>query len=469
MLGAAAWLTMATLFGLALGFAREWLLVSAWGAGAQSDAFLIALFLPEAVRMSLAGGLLSAAAIPLYLAEDEKGRLAWIQALLPQLALIGSLLSLLILLLAPWIVQFIGMGLAVSSQAQAVEALSVLAWCIPGLLLHALLSVPLQARERFVMAGLGSVLFNLPPVVYLLQMGQQSSLSGVAEACVLGSVLMVGLLLPWQWRQGWRPWHVSFSTHALRLLGQRMLPLLGSNAASQGLALVERLMASLLGEGAVTWVNLARKLVNLPLVALMSLNQVLLGLMSSRAGTERIPLLRRGLETASLLALPAGIGLVGAAPALVTLLLPVSAEQGPLPLLLAWFALVLVFGCWNALLARYSYSAGNTVQPFYCELLGSAVNAVLLLALPWIIGLAGIPLASLAGVLVTALALMCKQRLLEHLPWKRYWVCAAALLSVSAGCLFGISAPWLQFGLTTLFASLTMVSLAYALKPWRAI
>ena len=35
-------------------------------------------------------------------------------------------------------------------------------------------------------------------------------------------------------------------------------------------------MASLLGEGAVTWVNLARKLMNLPLIALMSLNQVLL-------------------------------------------------------------------------------------------------------------------------------------------------------------------------------------------------
>lgn len=468
MLGTAAWLTLVTLLGLALGFAREWLLVSAWGAGAQSDAFLVALFLPEAVRMSLAGGLLSAAALPLYLAEDDRGRLAWIQALIPQLALIGLLLGLLILLLAPWIVQFIGMGLAVSGQIQAAEALRILAWCIPGLLLHALLSVPLQASERFVVAGLGSVLFNLPPVAYLLWMGQQSSLSGVAEACVLGSVLMVSLLLPWPWTQGWRPWHVSFSTDAMRLLGQRMLPLLGSNAASQGLALVERLMASFLGEGAVTWVNLARKLVNLPLVALMSLNQVLLGLMSSRAGTERIPLLQRGVETASLLALPAGIGLVGAAPALVALLLPASLGQGPLPSLLAWFALVLVFGCWNALLARYSYSTGNTVQPLYCELLGSAVNVVLLLALPWIIGLAGIPLASLAGVLVTALALMHQQGLLERLPWRRYWICAAALLGASAVWLFGISAPWLQLGLTTLFASLTMVSLACGLKPWRA-
>lgn len=53
MLGSAVWLTLATLLGLCLGFAREWLLVAAWGAGERSDAFLIALFLPEADRKSV--------------------------------------------------------------------------------------------------------------------------------------------------------------------------------------------------------------------------------------------------------------------------------------------------------------------------------------------------------------------------------------------------------------------------------
>ena len=62
MFGSTLWLTLATLAGLALGFAREWLLVASWGAGARSDAFLVALFLPEALRMTLAAGLLSAAA-----------------------------------------------------------------------------------------------------------------------------------------------------------------------------------------------------------------------------------------------------------------------------------------------------------------------------------------------------------------------------------------------------------------------
>ena len=306
MLGSAFWLTLATLLGLCLGFAREWLLVASWGAGERSDAFLIALFLPEALRMSLAGGVLSAAALPLFLERQGERRLDWLAAILPALLGIAVALSLLLLAAAPWLVRLLGPGLAETASAQAAANLRVLAWCVPGLMLHALFSIPLQAAERFVLAGLGSLLFNLPPVLYLALHGQASQPEQLALACLLGSLLMPLVLLPSLWIEGWRPWHWRLSGVELGELGGRIAPLLLSNAASQGLALVERLVASLLGEGAVTWVNLARKLMNLPLIALMSLNQVLLGMMSRRQGGERLALLRRGLETASLLTLPAG-------------------------------------------------------------------------------------------------------------------------------------------------------------------
>ena len=231
-------------------------------------------------------------------------------------------------------------------------------------------SASLQAAERFVLAGLGSLLFNLPPVLYLALHGQASQPNNwpglparqPADAAGAAAFAVDRGLAAWHWR---------LSGVELGELGGRIAPLLLSNAASQGLALVERLVASLLGEGAVTWVNLARKLMNLPLIALMSLNQVLLGMMSRRQGGERLALLRRGLETASLLTPPAGVGLVAAAPGLVALLLPRQTAGSPLPALLAWFAVPLVFGAWNALLARYAYAAGDTRLPLRCELLGA--------------------------------------------------------------------------------------------------
>ncbi len=240
MLGSAFWLTLATLLGLCLGFAREWLLVASWGAGERSDAFLIALFLPEALRMSLAGGVLSAAALPLFLERQGERRLDWLAAILPALLGIAVALSLLLLAAAPWLVRLLGPGLAETASAQAAANLRVLAWCVPGLMLHALFSIPLQAAERFVLAGLGSLLFNLPPVLYLALHGQASQPEQLALACLLGSLLMPLVLLPSLWIEGWRPWHWRLSGVELGELGGRIAPLLLSNAASQGLALVER-------------------------------------------------------------------------------------------------------------------------------------------------------------------------------------------------------------------------------------
>ncbi|GFM81660.1 membrane protein [Pseudomonas cichorii] len=469
MLGSTLWLTLATLTGLAAGFAREWLLVAAWGAGSQSDAFLVSMFLPEALRMSLAAGLLSAAALPLYQQRSPEQQQRWLQVLTPRLLIFGVLLSLMLSLGAGLWVRLIGPGLDSEGYAQAGSGLHWLAWCAPGFLLHGLLCIPLQARSRFVLAGLGSLLFNLPPVIYLAVLSHSATPAGLAFACVLGSLLMPGVLLPTLYRSGWRPWQWQTEQGAVRELLQRIGPLLSSNLASQGLALLERMVASLLGEGAVTWINLARKLINLPLIALMSLNQVLLGLMSGSANTQRLALLRRGLGSATLLTLPAVTGLIGAAGALVVLLLPNQTHDGPLPQLLAWFSVPLMFGAWNALLARYAYADGDTRLPLNCELIGSLCNALLLGTLPFFLGLTGIAIAALGGALVTGLLLMRRQSLLAVVPWRSHWLLATLFMLLAALLLHPLQDIWLQLALGCAYSAALLVGLALWLKPWRPV
>ena len=149
----------------------------------------------------------------------------------------------------------------------------------------------------------------------------------------------------------------------------------------------------------------------------MSLNQVLLGKMSGALGADRLRLLERGLAACTLLTLPAAAGLIGAAPALVALLLPGGLAASSLPLLLALYAPGIVFGAWNALLARYCYAGGDTRGPLALELAGSALSAALLLTLPRWLGLPGLALATLAGVWLTGALLAARlgQRLLPRL------------------------------------------------------
>ncbi|WP_289329373.1 lipid II flippase MurJ [Pseudomonas sp. 'CRE Jenny 4'] len=468
MFGSTLWLTLATLAGLVAGFAREWLLVAAWGAGSRSDGFLVAVFLPEALRMTLAAGLLAAAALPLYQQRDPHRQQAWLASLSPRLLGVGLALFAVLALGAPLWVRLIGPGLDVAAHAEAAANLRWLAACAPGLVMHGLFSIPLQARQRFVLPGLGSLLFNLPPVLYLFIRGSSSDSAELAMSFFAGSVLMCLPLLVPVWSFGWRPWQISGDPLAGRELLGRIGPLLASNVASQGLALLERLIASYLGEGAVTWVNLARKLINLPLIALMSLNQVLLGMMSGEQGQQRLALLRRGLDAATLLSLPAAFGLIGASPTLIHLLMPAQSVDGPLPALLAWFATPLVFGAWNAMLARYAYASGDTRLPLNCELLGSLVNAALLVVLPYCIGLPGIALAALGGVVVTNLLLMHRQQLLGQLGWPLQWGLSGVLLGVAALALHPLHNDGWQLGLSSLAGALVLVGLGLWLKPWKA-
>ena len=468
MFGSTLWLTLATLAGLVAGFAREWLLVAAWGAGSRSDGFLVAVFLPEALRMTLAAGLLAAAALPLYQQRDPHRQQAWLASLSPRLLGVGLALFAVLALGAPLWVRLIGPGLDVAAHAEAAANLRWLAACAPGLVMHGLFSIPLQARQRFVLPGLGSLLFNLPPVLYLFIRGSSSDSTELAMSFFAGSVLMCLPLLAPVWSFGWRPWQVSGDPLAGRELLGRIGPLLASNVASQGLALLERLIASFLGEGAVTWVNLARKLINLPLIALMSLNQVLLGMMSGEQGQQRLALLRRGLDAATLLSLPAAFGLIGASPTLIHLLMPAQSVDGPLPALLAWFATPLVFGAWNAMLARYAYASGDTRLPLNCELLGSLVNAALLVVLPYCFGLPGIALAALGGVVVTNLLLMHRQQLLGQLGWPLQWGLSGVLLGVAALALHPLHNDGWQLGLSSLAGALVLLGLGLWLKPWKA-
>ena len=401
--------------------------------------------------------MLSAAALPLFLERQGERRLDWLAAILPALLGIAVALSLLLLAAAPWLVRLLGPGLAETASAQAAANLRILAWCVPGLMLHALFSIP--CRPPSVSSWLGSArCCSTCRRCSTWPCTARPASEQLALACLLGSLLMPLVLLPSLWIEGWRPWHWRLSGVELGELGGRIGPLLLSNAASQGLALVERLVASLLGEGAVTWVNLARKLMNLPLIALMSLNQVLLGMMSRRQGGERLALLRRGLETASLLTCRPGSGWSLPHPAWW----PVAAAADRRLAVAGAAGLVRratvrrlerLAGALRLRRRRYSPATALRAARQRAERAagGPAVD----------FRTAGDSPRGPWRVLCTALLLMRRQACSAPLPWARLWLLSAPGHG-AAGLLFRIDGIWLQLGLGTVAGA------AWRCSAWRS-
>lgn len=469
MLGAASLLTLVTLAGLVAGFAREWLLVASWGAGARTDGFIIAMFLSEAVRSILAAGLLTSSALALWQGRTAGQRGLWFSQLSMALGLGSIGLAVVIGLAAPWLVSLMGPGLSSAQLAAAVPAMRILAWSLPGMVLQAWWAVPRQASGHFLLAGMGSLLYNLPALLYLCWQRHQAQEDGLSWAFVAGSAAMAVVMLPAAVGSGLRPVSLRGSRSTLLELGRKLLPLLGSAMAGQGLTLLERIVASYLGEGVVTAVNLARKLINLPLIALQSLNQVLLSLMSRREG-ERVALLRKGLAAVTVVSLPPALGLMLGSPALVSMLFPKVQGAAVVVPLLAGYASVLVLAGWNTLLARYHYAEGDTRGPVLAELRGSLLQAVSLPLLAWAFGSLGIVWALLLGTLLT-------ERLLLNVPALRAGLGLWPQAAVSAVWLvlawWGLKPllapqPWWQLAEASLAGLACLLFMAAWLRPWRA-
>jgi murein biosynthesis integral membrane protein MurJ len=434
MFGAAFILTLITLLGLVAGFAREWLLVAHWGAGARTDAFVIALFIPEAVRSVLGGGLFASAGLALWQQQaEEPHRRHWFSQVHQVLMLGTVILSALVCLGAPWLVQGMAPGLSAEARTETANALRVLAWALPGMVAQAWWVLPDQSQGRFLTSGLGSLAYNLPAVAMLAWRGQAANEVELSLAFVLGSLIMAAMAFPGAWVAGLRPVSWRGAGGACGALFTRLAPLLGSAAASQGVTLLERVVASYLGEGVVTALNLARKLVNLPLIALQALNQVLLSRMS-RHDADRLHLLKRGLMAVTVFSLPAALGLMLSAPALVRLLFPKVQGTETVVLLLAGYAAVLIPASWNTLLARYHYAEGDTRGPMLADWQGQVVQALCLAPLAWAAGAAGIVWAFLMGALLTGRALIREAPLNQGLGLQRQGLISLLTLA-TAWCL----------------------------------
>lgn len=424
MIRSSIFLAAVLVAGLALGMTREILLISHWGPSHATDAFIIAIFLSEAIRTTLATGFVASAAIPLWLdCRDHGERAQWAASQTANLLVISIALAVVFSLLAPLWIGALGAGLSSAAGTEATVLFKILVWCLPGLFVHALLSLIHQADDRFTLPGMGSVLFNVPAVLYLLSIeGDSGSLEQLAQLMVLGSVLMPLPLLPHAWRCGWRPFCLAWSWASIIIFYKRITPLLLGASASQATILLERLLSSFLPEGSVTLMNLARKIIGLPAVAIASAGQVVFTQFSkarqSNPATADCTVLIPGLVWITVFTWPTALAIAIWAGAAAQLVLQ-TANAGmhiQLTALIQLFAPGFVFVGWNVILARYFYAAGDTKTPTRLEIAGTIVQIVGTLALfPWL-QLWSLPLGALLGAITTWLLLFRRSPVAASFP-----------------------------------------------------
>ncbi len=477
-----------TLLSRITGLVRESLKAVLFGAGVQMDAFEAAFRLPNILRRMFAEGAFSQAFVPI-LAEYQRQRGP--AATRELVGRVGTLLAVVLLIVtvlgvlaAPWLVYLLAAGFEKTPGKVELTA-DLIRIVFPYLLFVSLVALAggvLNVHRRFAIPAFTPVLLNVSVIAaaILLAPRLDPPIVALAWGVAIGGVAQLALQLRPLAKLGMLPRpSLHWNDPGVRRVVFAMGPALLGVSAAQISALVNTQLAAWLGDGRISWITYADRLMEFPSALLgVALGTVLLPSLAkyhSDADHDRYSgLLDWGLRLALLLALPAALALwLIAVPLIATLyqygrFTPEDLWQVRSALLgyaVGLTALVLV-----KILAPGFYARQNLRTPVKIAFVTVLITQALALILMWPLGHAGLTLAISLGACVNAVLLL--MFLLRHGYYapKAGWLALVGklviALAVLGAVLLAVAGPnsfWLAASVWAKVGRLALVIAAGAL------
>jgi putative peptidoglycan lipid II flippase len=407
----AAGIFLSRIFGLVRGRAMAHYL----GNSAANDAFTAALRIPNYLQNLFGEGALSASFIPVYAKllaqgdEKEAGRVAG--AVFALLALLVSVLVLLGIFAAPWLVGIIAFGFEGEKRELTIKIVRIL---FPGtglLVLSAWCLGVLNSHRRFFLSYVSPVLWNLAIIAALIGFGgAHASAERLSEMALLaawgsvaGSALQFGIQLPTALRLA-RHLRVRLDTRAegVRTALRNFVPAFVGRGVVQISAFCDEAIASLLPDGAISAMGYAQTLYLLPVSLFgMSVSAVELTAMSGAMGSaeEVNQILRQrlsdGMRRIAFFIVPSLMGFLLLGDVIAGAIFQSGRFKGNDSLyvwsILAGSSVGLLAATWGRLTSSTFYALQDTRTPLRCAVvrvaLGIALGFLLATRVPQLLGL----------------------------------------------------------------------------------
>jgi putative peptidoglycan lipid II flippase len=263
-----------TMISRVFGFLRDMVTAQIFGAGAAFDAFSVAFRIPNFMRRLFAEGSFSQAFVPV-LSEFQKQKTPeeiryFINAMAGTLGMALLMVSVLGILLAPWIVHIFAPGFE-SQGARFDLAVSMLRITFPYLMLISLTAFSgaiLNTYSRYWVAAFTPVFLNLCMIAaaWWLSPWLTTPIKALAWGVLLAGLVQLAFQGPFLWRMRLFPRpRVDFKNVGVRRVLKLMIPALFGVSVSQINLLLDTLFASFLVVGSVSWLYYSDRLMEFPL------------------------------------------------------------------------------------------------------------------------------------------------------------------------------------------------------------
>jgi len=447
LLRAASVIALATLASRVLGLGREVAIAHTFGASAAYDAFIIAFLIPHLLRKLLAEGALSTAFIPIYssLRTTDPDRASRFAGNVGTVALVGfPLIVALGIWGAPALVTLLADGFDPAKQALAAE---LTRWTFPFIMLvglAALVMGVLNSHDHFFAPAFAPVLFNIGLIIgaVVIAPNVDPPVMGLAWGVLLGGLGMLAFQLPFLRARLNFQLRLRPNDEDLKRLFVLMGPTVLGLVVVELNVLVDNKLASRLADGSIASLQYAVRLFQLPLgvfaVAVATALLPQLSRLAEPSSREQfIETLQNGLRLATLVLLPATVGLLVLGGPIVGLLFEHGAftvDDGARTLGALRFLSLGILGYGMTYLAtRAFYALQDTRTPMVISSVAVAVNIALDLLLIGPMGVDGLALATaVAGTVQLVISLAVLARRLDT-PLSRAVMGDGAKMGLAAG------------------------------------
>ena len=378
-----------------LGVVRDALIAMYFGTSSQSDVFFIAFRPFDLVRKLFSEGILSLSFVSVFSETLEKeGRskaVAMVFSFFSFLSLMGILIVLVGIFFAPLVIKVIAPGFVGFSYKYGLtiilfKIMLPYFWLI---LMSALCMGVLNSLGNFGVPAVAPVVFNLVVILFTILITRffETPVMGLALGVAIGGVLQLILQVPFMIRFGMLkiPSFQFFHPRVLTVI-KIMIPCMIGAASYQINIMIASSFASNLGEGSVSFIYYADRLVQFPLALFgVSAAMVFLPELSRKAVlgqlNEIAMLFSNGVRLVFFITIPAMAGLIALDEKIVAFLFGHGAFTDLAIQQTAECLIFLSIGLWAftgvRLFVTLYYALSNIRVPFYSGIITISLNLIL--------------------------------------------------------------------------------------------
>lgn len=423
-----------TIIGKIAGFIREILIAKYFGVGYITDAYFVAFNIPMLLMLMVMGGGVYSAVIPVftkYLVLKEYKILWRLSSIIINYTfIICSIIVIVIIVFAPYLVKVLGYGLGEETFELAVKLTRVMAPMVIFLGLLSIFMGILHSFKHFIIPSFNAFILGITAIICIVFLSEKLNIFSAGIGLVVGSGLMfLASLIVLIKKDMKYSFHLDFRYPEVKEFIRLFIPATISTVISCSYIIVTRMMASPLQEGSIAALDFANMIIQIPLSTFgLAISTAIFPFIADYAATKDYESLKgtmsKGIRMTAAIYIPIGLIFMVLCEPIIRLLF----ERGNFDThattmtsqALFFYSIGMIGLAANFVLIRVFYALHDAVTPMLVTAGGVLINIVLNFILIEYLAHAGIALSTSIAHIVTNLILFWLLRgKIGHVDTKR--------------------------------------------------